>query len=197
MNTFEDNLQVALRDLADDVGTEPQLRWVAPAKPDRTRARRALAVAAIVLAVVATSVVVLRQDRPTVVEPVRQPPHVVGLSGEDAPAPGHAVLAFTLGDLSGSDHRASYRGGAGALVDAVGLPLEDEPPSANFARPQLSATGRHYLVQDERFSASWNSELYPTIVAGRSPHRPPERPRRRTWLLPRAEPGRPVGGVPQ
>ena len=65
MNTFEDQLQVALRDLADDVGTEPPLRWVTPAKPDRTRARRALAVAAIVFAVVATSVVVLRQDRPT------------------------------------------------------------------------------------------------------------------------------------
>jgi len=163
MNTFEDNLQVALRDLAEDVGTEPQLRWVAPAKPDRTRARRALAVAAIVLAVVATSVVVLRQDRPTVVEPVRRPPHVVGLSGEDAPAPGQAVLSFTLGDLSGSDHLASYVVALGAR-DAVGLPLEDELPSANFARPQLSATGRHYLAQDERFSASWNSELYPTIV---------------------------------
>jgi hypothetical protein len=166
-DTFEDRLQVALRDLADDLGTEPRLRWVAPAKPDRTRARRALAVAATVVAAVllTAAVVVLRPDSSGIVEPVRQPPRVVGLSGQESAAPGRSVLAFTLSDASEPSVRQPYLVPVGSQ-DAVGLPLDLDQvvPTFNYARPQLSAGGGEYLVQDERRSSYLHSGDFPTIV---------------------------------
>ena len=163
MNTFEDRLQVALRDLSDDVGYGPPLRWAPPGPPDRRRARSLLAVAAVVVVAIATSVVVLRHDEPSIVEPVRQPPRVVGLSGQETSTPGRSVLAFTLADPSRPNNRKPYVLAVGAQK-AVGLPLDEVLPSFNYARPQLSAGGGDYLVQDERRSSYYHSGDFPSIV---------------------------------
>ena len=194
MNTFEDRLQVALRDLSDDVGYGPPLRWAPPGPPDRRRARSLLAVAAVVVVAIATSVVVLRHDEPSIVEPVRQPPRVVGLSGQETSTPGRSILAFTLADPSRPNHRKPYVLAVDAQ-EAVGLPIDEVLPSFNYGRPQLSAGGGEYLVQDERRSSYYHSGDFPSIVVVDLDTGRREPARRGPRLLPGAEPGL-AGGSP-
>jgi hypothetical protein len=143
MTTFEDRLQVALRDLADDVGTEPALRF-APRARSQQGSRRVLAVSAVVVAamVIALSVVALRQDRPGVVEPVQRPPKVFRLTGTTSTAPGRAVMAVTLTDVSGEGAPAYLVGAGDAVVSKL-------PPSVHLfpVESQRLAAGGRVLVR--------------------------------------------------
>ena len=135
---FEDRLQVALQDLADDVRPAPQLA-ARPAASDRSRqarrgaargrgrrrgARRGHRVA-----------VWLRTDGPHLVEPVQRPPKVFRLSGADLrlPRPGD--------DGARPDRRPETRAEAPAyLVPARGGPVVHCRPSAQHLRRLRSAS---------------------------------------------------------
>jgi hypothetical protein len=136
MTTYEDRLQVALRDLADEVGTEPAFHWAPPARAHRNP-RTVLAVVAVVVValMVAASAVALRQDRSGVVEPVQQPPKVFRLTGTTSTAPGRAAMAVTLTDVRGE-------GAPAYLVARTGGAVSTLPPS-----PQL------YPVESQRLAA--------------------------------------------
>ena len=162
MNTYEDRLQVALRDLADDVGAEPALRWAGPPAPARRRARVALAVAAVVvLAMVMTaSVVALRQDRSRIVEPVEQPPHVVRLAGTSSAVPGPVVLAVTLSGGTGGAADVLHQGAQTVFLLGAGTNRAvrlTEPTGEHYFRQQLAADGDHLLLQIDPYIAAQDS----------------------------------------
>lgn len=149
MSTFEDRLQVALRDLADDVGTEPALRWVAPATRTRPGARAALSVAAVAVALLMATVaaVVLRQDRSGSLEPVQQPPRVVRLSELQTARPGHVVLAVTLATSKHEAGTPTYLLQDGAST-AVALTPSTAVPST--WSQSLSPDGTQFVRQSDQ-----------------------------------------------
>lgn len=162
MSTFEQNLHIALRDLADQVGTQPALRLAGPPTPTRRRAGPVLAVAAVVVAamVVAGSVVALRTDRSGILEPVHQPPRVVRLAGTSSAAPGPALLAVTLsggaisaGDLVHLGSQTVYllRAGTNRAVRLT------EPVGEHYFRQQLASDGEHLLLEMDPYLAAQDS----------------------------------------
>ena len=178
MTMFEDRLQVALHDLAEDTGPAPLARWAArvpshPAPRARVLALPLVAAAVVVTLLVVAVVVVVRREPPSVVEPVDQPPRVVRVSGTTSAAPGRSVLAFTLGHLGdGSTSPTGYlvagsegSGGSGGSEGAVALPEEQlVQPVANYARPQMSADGHYFLVQVVRQPANDHSGRPPEMT---------------------------------
>lgn len=94
--SYEDRLRAALRDTADEVQPIEFLPRLA-AKPVAAPHRRRLAVAAVAAALAALvaigSVLLLRSDRPSIIEPVERPPKVFRLSGDTSLAPGRAQIA--------------------------------------------------------------------------------------------------------
>jgi hypothetical protein len=146
---FEERLQVALQDLADEVHPAQLLDRPLEARPRPQQARRTLlvtaaAVAALVVGI--ASAVWLRTDGPHLVEPVQHPPKVFRLSGLASEAPGRATMAVVLTDTT-----ATPSGGPAYLVPATGGPVVALPSSAqaSFAVLQrLSSDGRVVIRQN-------------------------------------------------
>ena len=143
---FEERLQVALQDLADEVRParlldrtlEPRLRQVR-----RTLLVAAAAVVALVVGI--ASAVGLRTDGPHLVEPVQRPPKVFRLSGLTSDSPGRATMAVVLADT-----KETPDGGPAYLVPAAGGPVVALPPSAQTygGWQRLSSDGRVVIRQN-------------------------------------------------
>ncbi len=145
--TFEDRLQVALQDLADEVRPALLLDRVQPPATRPGWSRRtvlgAAAVAALVVAIAAVSW--LRADGPRLVEPVQRPPTVFRLPDRTSDSPGPAMMAITLTN-------SSLDGPPAYLVPAGGGRIVAIPPTrqAYAALSQrLSADGRVLVRQNE------------------------------------------------
>jgi hypothetical protein len=97
---FEDQLRTVLRDMADEVEPVPFLERLDANPPRRMYPRRlalVAAAAAVALAVAAGSVLVLRADEPSIIEPIKRPPKVFRLSGDTSVAPGRAHIVVFSG----------------------------------------------------------------------------------------------------
>jgi hypothetical protein len=141
---FEDRLQVALQDLADEVRPAQLLDRALQPPPRSRQVRRALLVAtaaAVALVVGIATAVWLRTDGPHLVEPVQHPPKVFRLSGLTSESPGRAVMAVVLTrptQSEQSEQAPSY------LVPAAGgpvvaLPLSEQATAGSY---RLSSDGR-------------------------------------------------------
>jgi hypothetical protein len=146
---FEDRLQVALHDLADEVqparlldrALEP---WPRPRQVRRTLLVAAATVAALVVGI--ASAVWLRTDGAHLVEPVQRPPKIFHLSGLTSDSPGRATMAVVL-----TDSTETPSGGPAYLVPAAGGPVVALPSSdqATYAVLQrLSSDGRVVIRQN-------------------------------------------------
>jgi hypothetical protein len=94
--SYEDRLRTALRDTADEVQPVeflPRLAGEPVAAPHRRRLAVAAVAAAVAALVAIGSVLLLRADRPSIIEPVERPPKVFRLSGDASLAPGRAQIA--------------------------------------------------------------------------------------------------------
>jgi hypothetical protein len=146
---FEDRLQVALQDLADEVRPAPLLDRALQPQPRPRQVRRTLLVAAAAVAALVVgiaSAVWLRTDGPHLVEPVQRPPKVFRLSGLTSESPGRATMAVVL-----TDTKETPDGGPGYLVPAAGGPVVALPPSAQAAYgvwQRLSSDGRVVIRQN-------------------------------------------------
>ena len=155
---FEDRLQVALQDLADEV-RPAQLLNRAPQPPPRSRqVRRALlvataAVAALVVGIAAA--VWLRADGPHLVEPVQRPPKVFRLSGLTSESPGRAVMAVVLTSRTQSEQSEAA---PSYLVPAAGGPVVALPLS------EQATAGSYRLSSDGRVVTRSNGVLGPAFV---------------------------------
>lgn len=136
MTTLEDQLRHALHDLADDVQPVHFLsrldRVEARSHGKPSRRRMAVVAAAVVAAVATASVILLRLDRPSIIEPVQRPPKVFRLSGETTDTPGRALMALILArpklavrDGENEDPQYVLPAAGG---DAVYLPGSDRVP---------------------------------------------------------------------
>jgi hypothetical protein len=101
--SYEDRLRAALRDTADELQPVEFLPRLS-GQPANAAHRRRVAVAAVAAAVAALvaigSVLILRADRPSIIEPVEHPPKVFRLSGEASLAPGRAQIAVLTSDYA-------------------------------------------------------------------------------------------------
>jgi hypothetical protein len=139
--TFEDRLQVALHDLADEVQPALLLDRTLEHRPREVRRTLLVAAAAVAALVVGiASAVWLRADGPHPVEPVQRPPKVFRLSGLASEAPGRATMAVVLTDTTPTPD-----GGPAYLVPAAGGPVVALPSS-----PQVPAAGSQRLSSDGR-----------------------------------------------
>jgi hypothetical protein len=106
--SYEDRLRTALRDTADEVQPVEFLPRLS-GQPATAPHRRRLAVAAVAAAVAALvtigSVLLLRSDRPSIIEPVERPPKVFRLSGDASLAPGRAQIAVLTSRGTAYVHR--------------------------------------------------------------------------------------------
>lgn len=140
MSTFEGRLEVALRDLADEVVPVRLLERLRPADEEIRWSRGHQVVvglaAAVVLVVVAASLAWVRLDGPRIFEPVQQPPKVFRVTGATSTAPGRATMAVSLTDTSAE--------GAPAYLVA----------SADGAVRKLPASSRLYPVESQRLAAA-------------------------------------------
>jgi hypothetical protein len=140
---FEDRLQVALHDLADEVQPARLLDQTPETRPRPRQVRRGLLVAAAAVAALVVgiaSAVWLRTDGPHLVEPVQRPPKVFRLSGLTSDSPGRATMAVVLTDSAHSPHGPAY------LVPAAGGPVVAIPSSYDLQR--LSSDGRVLIRQN-------------------------------------------------
>lgn len=100
MRHLEDQVRDVLREMADEATPVHLLGRLDSTRHRRRpplRRRTIAAVAATVLAALVTaSLLLLRSDRPSIVEPVEHPPKVVRLSDASSTAPGRSVLAVRL-----------------------------------------------------------------------------------------------------
>jgi hypothetical protein len=138
---FEERLQVALQDLADEVHPAQLLDrtlepWPRPVR--RTLLVAAAAVAALVVGF--ASAVWLRTDGPHLVQPVQRPPKVFRLSGLTSDSPGRATMAVVLTDSGHTPSAPAY------LVPAAGGPVVAIPSSYGVQR--LSSDGRVLMRED-------------------------------------------------
>jgi hypothetical protein len=140
---FEERLQVALHDLADEVRPARLLDRAVQPQPQHRQVRRMLLVAAAAVAALVVgiaSAVWLRADGPHLVEPVQRPPKVFRLSGLTSESPGRATMAVVL-----TDSTVTPDGGPAYLVPAAGGPVVALPSStqATYAvSHRLSSDGR-------------------------------------------------------
>ena len=137
---FEERLQVALQDLADEV--HPARLLDGPLEPRPRPVRRTMLVAAAAVAALVVgiaSAVWLRADGPHLVEPVQRPPKVFRLSGLTSDSPGRATMAVVLTD-------SGHTPGPAYLVPAAGGPVVAIPSSYDVQR--LSSDGRVVMWQD-------------------------------------------------
>jgi hypothetical protein len=94
--SYEDRLRAALRDTADEaqpVEFLPRLSGQPSTAPHRRRVAVAAVAAAVAALVALGSVLLLRSDRSSIIEPVERPPKVFRLSGDASLAPGRAQIA--------------------------------------------------------------------------------------------------------
>jgi hypothetical protein len=144
---FEDRLQVALHDLADEVQPARLLDHTLEPRPRQVRRTLLVAAAAVAALVVGVaSAVWLRTEGPRLVEPVQHPPKVFRLSGLTSESPGRATMAVVLTDTT-----PTPSGGPAYLVPAAGGPVVALPSStqATYAVLQrLSSDGRAVIRQN-------------------------------------------------
>jgi hypothetical protein len=122
MNSVEEQVRSALHDLADEAQSAPLLQRL-ERETGRTWSARPAAVlagaaAVLVVALVAASLIAVRADRASIVEPTVDPPKVFRLSDRSASSPGRADLAVTLtppGEL-GNEKPAYLKPSNGAEV---------------------------------------------------------------------------------
>jgi hypothetical protein len=152
---FEERLQGALQNLADEVRPAPHL-GLAEQQPDRPgQARRNLLVAAaavVALVVCIASISWLRSDGPRLVEPVQRPPKVFRLPDLTSGSPGRAIMAVVLTDTCCSEP-LTY------LVPADGGPVVALPPSPQIygaLSQRLAGDGRLLVRQNHGFIGSAN-----------------------------------------
>jgi hypothetical protein len=144
---FEERLQVALQDLADEVRPASLLDRALQPPPRPRQVRRTLLVAAAAVAALVVgiaSAVWLRTDGPHLVEPVQRPPKVFRLSGLTSESPGRATMAIVLSHTSGGD-APTY------LVPDGGGPVVALPPSPQIygaLSQRLSGDGRLLVRQN-------------------------------------------------
>lgn len=157
MNTSEDRLRAALRDLADVVEPVPLLERLDASlgpRPWTQRSQRRLAgaaVAALTAAATVVGVVVVRQlDRPGIAEPALTPPKVIRMSENATNRPGAVGVALHLTldtDASGESGDATPYLWAGR-GEARRLPTSAEVPAASVQH--LSADGTRFVRQNNR-----------------------------------------------
>jgi hypothetical protein len=105
--SIEDQVRTTFQEMAAEAAPAPLMQRIERARPARPRRRLVLSVAAAVvtLAVVASSVLVLRADDRAIVEPTLQPPGTLRLDGHvsESAAPGTGALLVVLADVSATD----------------------------------------------------------------------------------------------
>jgi hypothetical protein len=145
---FEERLQVALHDLADEVeAVELAARLRPPEATVRSGRRRllvSLSAAAVVLVLVVGSLAWLRPHGPRIAEPVQQPPTVFRVTGAASTAPGRAVMAVTLTATS-----VEGEGAPAYLVRSADGAVRKLPPSSQLfpVESQRLAAGGRILVR--------------------------------------------------
>jgi hypothetical protein len=158
---FEERLQVALHDLADDVHPARLLDrtlepWPRPQQVRRTLLVATAAVVALVVGIAAISW--LRSDGPRLVEPVQRPPTVFRIPDRASDSPGPAMMAIVL---TGGDPPAY-------LVPAGGGPVVAMPPSPQIygaLSQRLSVDGR--LLVRQNFGAVGRPNVVIDLASGR------------------------------
>jgi hypothetical protein len=165
--TFEDRLQVALRDLADEVRPAELLHRGVQPPPRPRRVRRTLLVAAAAVAALVVgiaSAVWLRTDAPHLVEPVQRPPKVFRLSGLTSESPGRAVMAVTLTKVS-----AEGEGAPAYLVSSADGAVRKLPPSPQLypVESQRLAAGGRVLVRKNQDYGSGPAHVLVDLESGR------------------------------
>ena len=162
MTPVEDLLRSTLHDLADEAYAAPFLLRLDAASDRTTRRRRVLVpVAAALAAVVAVgSVLVLRTDRASIVEPTVHPPKVFRLSGATVDAPGRALIAVftaqTVDTVQSSGRVATAHVQPAAGGPAVSLSTSDRVPGA--INQQLSRDGTR-VVRESSAGGSARVEI--------------------------------------
>lgn len=149
MTHLENRLRATLRELADEARPAPLLdRLDRDHRHVVRRHRLALvaAAAAVATTLAAGSLVVMRLDRPSIVEPVERPPKVFRLSGTASMSPGRSLLAVTLTPVRQADDKPAYLLPAGG-DDGVRLPDTTVVPRA--WTQHLSADGTRYVRQQD------------------------------------------------
>lgn len=110
--SYEDRLRTALRHVADEVHPVEFLPRLTE-QPVASRHHRRLALAAVAAALAALvalgSVLLLRNDQASIIEPVERPPKIFRLSGDASLAPGRAQIAVLTS--RGTVHVHSVGGG--------------------------------------------------------------------------------------
>jgi len=149
---LETQLRSALNDLAEEVRPAPLLARL-DQEHDRSVRRHRLTVAAVAAAVVtvltAGSLVVLRIDRPSIVEPVQRPPKIFRLSDQTSASPGRVDLAVSLASVREAEDKPAYLHPATGTA-AVRLPGSDV---VSWSWTQhLSADGTRYVRQENSYS---------------------------------------------
>jgi hypothetical protein len=142
---FEERLQVALQDLADEVHPARLLDGRLEPRPRPVRRTMLVAAAAVAALVVGiASAVWLRADGPHLVGPVQRPPKVFRLSGLASDSPGPAMMAVILTDRWSGD-QPTY------VLPARGGPVMTLPPSPQIygaLSQRLSLDGRLLVRQN-------------------------------------------------
>lgn len=108
--SYEDRLRTALRQVADEaqpVEFLPRLTEQPVASPHRRRVAVAAVAAALAALAAIGSVLILRTDRPSIIEPVERPPKVFRLSGDASLAPGRAQIAVLTSEGTAYVHSVS------------------------------------------------------------------------------------------
>ncbi|HEX7189528.1 MAG TPA: hypothetical protein VF423_15010 [Actinomycetes bacterium] len=156
MTALEDQVRATLHDMAEEAQPVALLPRLDEQPQVDVRQRRLVlsgiaAAAAVVLAV--SSLLVLRLDRPSIVEPVDHPPKVFRLSGVTAPDPGRADLAVTVAGSHGPDATFLLPSTGGA---AIRLTMSERVPES-FSR-HLSTDGTR-LIRQHNSTLSFRVEV--------------------------------------
>lgn len=161
MTAVEDQVRRAFEDMAEDVAPVHFLSRLDRAEhrtPRMLIRRRTAVVAAAVVTTVATgSVLLLRLDQPSIVEPVQRPPKVFRISGDTSLAPGRALMAVTLArpnlEVAGGEHEDALYVLPETRGAAVYLPGSNDQVPYAWTK-ELSADGAHLIRENDNNDVS-------------------------------------------